>query len=221
MCGALVETDTQTSLLTLIERVDRWFEIVGEGEAVERLEVEETTILPPLCIAGLGHEAKLHVGKDLWVNAILETVPLALQLTSLVQSMLIAIAELMPKGAARLALVIPAYMVEPEQVLVWTGGKVLHLITISRRILFGVLATGSRGSVETYTIRISLIIEDREPVATSALVVPGSGSIVRIAKLVMQTYRHLVIDHSLAATHQHIDEGRATTLLLHRVCDGG
>lgn len=69
-------------------------------------------------------------------------------------------------------------MMEPQQIFLRTRSHILNHTAILRMILRGIIGASSLCAVETYALRVCLIVEYRQPVATYRAVVPCTRSIV-------------------------------------------
>lgn len=90
------ETHIKMTAFAFVKGVYRWFEEVRERHSMQRLKIQQTAILPPFSISCLRHETYLNVTEDVLVDGTLKAIPLTLQLTCLIDAVLITVAHLVP-----------------------------------------------------------------------------------------------------------------------------
>ena len=120
-----------------------------------------------------------------------------------IHTTLVAQAKLIPKCSSGFKLVIPGYMMKPEQVFFRAGLNVAITCRQLRRILRNRVAAGF-GSVKPNAFFIGAVVVHRVPVGPAGIVNPGCRSVmVSRTHNVVQAKRHHVVHHRLPRFHHH------------------
>ena len=209
LCRVLVHADGDPELHHLIEVVDGVLHILRDGTLREGLEVKQTGIAPPVGIAGLDAELTLHLRETLAIDIGLYGIPYGEEMTSLMKTIVVLMAELIPEGTTTLHLIVPGHMMEPGDHVLRTGIDVVEGLAEVGGILLDV-TTAVGGAVETESDTVGLVVVWRCPVRAKSLWgVPGLWTIVvTTGKDMMDPQRHHVAYTGLTAVEHH---------LLHRI----
>ena len=153
-------------------------DILWDGTMGEGLEVEQTGIAPPFGIAGLNAELALNLIETLRVDVRLHGIPDGEEMTGLMDTFVVLVAQLVPEGATALHTEVPRHVVEPGQQILRTGVDVV--VETAERI--GILLDISRAiqrAVETHSDAVGLVVVGWGPVCSDAFrTVPGLRAVV-------------------------------------------
>ena len=138
MSGILIHRNGDAELLHLIEVVNGVFYILRDGALREGLEIQQTSIAPPLGITCLDAEFTLHIAESLTIHIGLNTIPRNEELACLLNACVVLMAQLFPEGASALHTEIPRHMMEPGYQVLRTGVDIVIEGTKLRRILLDV-----------------------------------------------------------------------------------
>ena len=183
------------------------FHVLRNGSLRERLEIEQTGVAPPFCVAGLDAELALYLVETLGIDIRLHGVPDGQEMARLVDAVVVLMAEFVPERTAVLHLVVPRHVVEPGEQVLRTGIDVVVELAECLRILLDIGGT-RRGAVEAHTDSVGLVVVGWGPVGTHALgSVPRLWSVmVGAGKDVVNAQRHHVVDACLAAVQHQLEK---------------
>ena len=203
-----VHADGDAELHHLVEVVDGMLHVLRDGAAGEGLEVEQTGIAPPLCVAGLDAEFALNLAETLGINEGLHGIPDGEEAAGLVHALVVLMAEFVPEDASALHLVVPGHVVEPGDEVLGARADVVVETAERLRILLDV-GRACEGAVEAHADRVGLVVVGRGPVDSHPLGgIPRLGSVVvGTGKDVVDAEGHHVVDACLAASKHHAEEG--------------
>ena len=174
------------------------------GEAAEVLGAH---LLPFAGIDELGGESVVHLLPTLGVDVRLGLLPDGNEVYHFVDPALVAVLHLFHECAPTLHLVRPGHVVKPEEVLLGASGQLVVLGAIRLGVLQGG-TTSTRGTVETYTLLVGLVILDGTPFERIAGDEPvGLGAIVVVElEDMVQADGHHVIHTGFATTEHHVEQ---------------
>ena len=109
--GVFVHGDGNAELHHLVEVVDGMLYVLRDGTMGEGLEVEQTGVAPPLGIAGLDAELTLNLIETLRVDVWLHGIPDGEEMTGLMDTFVVLVAQLVPEGATALHTEVPRHVV--------------------------------------------------------------------------------------------------------------
>ena len=205
--GVFVHADGNVELHHLVEVVDGMLYVLWNGTMGEGLEVEQTGVAPPFSIAGLDAELALNLIKTLRIDVRLHSIPDGEEMTGLMDTFVVFVAQFIPEGATALHAEVPRHVVEPGQQILRTGIDVVVEAAEFIGILLDISRTIHR-AVETHTDAVGFVVVGWSPVCSDAFrTVPGLRAIVVGAgKDMMDTQRHHVVDASLAAVEHKLEK---------------
>ena len=91
----------------------RAFYIIRYWHLAKLLKIEQAGVFPKLCIQTLLPKLALHFVEPLWIHKGFYAVPNLLEITHLIQSRLVVIAQIVPQGMPVLHNINPWNMVKP------------------------------------------------------------------------------------------------------------
>src|ERR1051326_1663462 len=155
----------------------RVFDATRQRPFRKRLKVKQTRVAPPDRIALLNLEFLCNRRVPLRIDHTAQRSPRSASRSNPLNTALIVQRHLIPKRPARFHLVIPRYVMKPEQKLFRTTLDVRELFAHGQMILAHRVAASLR-AIETNTERIRLVIANGVPVVAFLGVPPGRWSIV-------------------------------------------
>ena len=179
--------------------------ILGYWAVRESLEIEQTCISPPHCIARLDAQFALHLGKTLRIDTRLHGIPIGEETTSRLHAAVVLMAQFVPERASALHAEIPGHMVEPCDEILRTSTYIVVKTAERVGILLHIGRARER-AVEAQSDAVGPMIIRRCPVGPQSLgAVPRFRPIVVSAcEDMMNAQRHHVVDTRLAALHHQV-----------------
>ena len=171
-------------------------------------EVIEAYAPPFAGIVEMLLQAFVHLTIALFIHHRLQLMPCLNECLHLLHSAVVMILHLLPKGAAALHAIVPCHVVEPQQILIGTGGEVVILSAEGLAILAdGIGALGR--AVETYARTVCLMVIHGLPfLGEVGLVASRLRTVVVVChKDMMQTEGHHVIHTCLMAAEHDVEGG--------------
>lgn len=118
---SLVVGDTETEAAQLIKSMLGLSAVSRDFHLGELLEIEHQGIAPPDGILGLTYQLFVDLAVTVRVNIFLYTLPRVNKAAGLVDTVLVSVAEFVPKRTTALHLMVPWQMVEPKDQILGTG----------------------------------------------------------------------------------------------------